>query len=81
MENKEFTYQGKTLNGILMLVLNIIGFLAGVGLFIFACVSQEGWLANVCWCLWRTASHPEHHLRLWFHPGGAGSGSRIAFLR
>ena len=26
MENKEFTYQGKTLNGILMLVLNIIGF-------------------------------------------------------
>ena len=48
MENKEFTYQGKTLNGILMLVLNIIGFLAGVGLFIFACVSQEGWLANVC---------------------------------
>ena len=34
MENKEFTYQGKTLNGILMLVLNIIGFLAGVGLFI-----------------------------------------------
>ena len=45
MENKEFTYQGKTLNGILMLVLNIIGFLAGVGLFIFACVSQEGWLA------------------------------------
>lgn len=44
MENKEFTYQGKTLNGILMLVLNIIGFLAGVGLFIFACVSQEGWL-------------------------------------
>lgn len=48
MENKELTYQGKTLNGILMLVLNIIGFLAGVGLFIFACVSQEGWLANVC---------------------------------
>ena len=48
MENKEFTYQGKTLNGILMLVLKIIGFLAGVGLFIFACVSQEGWLANVC---------------------------------
>ncbi|MBD9016006.1 MAG: SPFH domain-containing protein, partial [Prevotella sp.] len=47
MENKEFTYQGKTLNGILMLVLNIIGFLAGVGLFIFACVSQEDWLANV----------------------------------
>lgn len=36
MENKEFTYQGKTLNGILMLVLNIIGFLAGVGLFVFA---------------------------------------------
>ena len=35
MENKEFTYQGKTLNGILMLVLNIIGFLAGVGLFIY----------------------------------------------
>ena len=48
MENKEFTYQGKTLNGILMLVLNIIGFLAGVGLFIFACVSEENWLANVC---------------------------------
>ena len=41
MENKEFTYQGKTLNGILMLVLNIIGFLAGVGLFIFACVSDR----------------------------------------
>lgn len=48
MENKEFTYQGKTLNGILMLVLNIIGFLAVVGLFIFACVSQEDWLTNVC---------------------------------
>ena len=30
MENKEFTYQGKTLNGILMLVLNIIGILAQI---------------------------------------------------
>lgn len=38
----------RPLNGILMLVLNIIGFLAGVGLFIFACVSQEDWLTNVC---------------------------------
>ena len=46
MENKEFTYQGKTLNGILMLVLNIIGFLAGVGLFIFACVLEAQQLAD-----------------------------------
>lgn len=76
MENKEFTYQGKTLNGILMLVLNIIGFLA------YICLRFARGLADKCmWCLWRTASHPEHHLRLRFHPGRAGSGSRVAFLR
>ncbi len=81
MENKEFTYQGKTLNGILMLVLNIIGFLAGVGLFIFACVSQEGWLANVCGVCGVLLLILSIICVLRFHPGEAGSGSRIAFLR
>jgi len=47
MENKEFAYQGKTINGILMLVLTIVGFLAGVGLFIIACISDVSLWANV----------------------------------
>jgi len=76
MENKEFTYQGKTLNGILMLVINLLVFLTGIGMFVLTCLSGK-----CLWCLRRTASHPEHHLRLRFHPGGAGSGSRIAFFR
>lgn len=48
MENKEFAFQGKAINGIPMLVLTIVAVLAGVGLFVAACVSQEDCLANVC---------------------------------
>lgn len=48
MENKEFAFQGKTINGILMLVINIIVFLAGIGIFVLACLSEETWQACVC---------------------------------
>ena len=48
MENKEFTYQGKTLNGILMLVINLLVFLTGIGMFVLACLSEETWQACVC---------------------------------
>lgn len=48
MDNKEFAFQGKTINGILMLVLTIVAVLAGIGLFVAACVSTESCLANVC---------------------------------
>ena len=53
MENKEFTYQGKTLNGILMLVLNIIGFLAVVGLFILPAFRKKaGWQMSVAFAVY-----------------------------
>lgn len=37
MENKEFAFQGMALNGILMLVVVLVGFFAGVGLIVLAC--------------------------------------------
>lgn len=48
MENKEFAFQGKTINGILMLVINILFFLAGIGMFVLTCLSEETWQACVC---------------------------------
>ena len=48
MENKEFAFQGKTINGILMLVINLLVFLTGIGLFVLACLSEETWQACVC---------------------------------
>lgn len=47
MDKNEFAYQGKTLNGILMLVLTIVAVLAGIGLVVAACFMDEGWLADV----------------------------------
>ena len=47
MENKEFTYQGKTMNGILMLVLTIVAILIGIGLVVTACLSAANCLANL----------------------------------
>lgn len=47
MENKEFTYQGKTMNGILMLVLTIAAILIGIGLVVTACLSAVNSLANL----------------------------------
>lgn len=41
MENKEFKYAGKTLNGIVMLVLLLLGIFGGIGIFIWGCVSVE----------------------------------------
>lgn len=48
MENKEFAFQGKTINGILMLVINLLVFLTGIGMFVLACLSEETWLTCVC---------------------------------
>lgn len=48
MENKEFAFQGKTTNGILMLVINLLVFLTGIGMFVLACLSEETWQACVC---------------------------------
>lgn len=48
MENKEFAFQGKTINGILMLVINLLIFLTGIGMFVLACLSEETWQACVC---------------------------------
>lgn len=47
MENKEFTYQGKTMNGILMLVLTIAAILIGIGLVVTASLSAVNCLANL----------------------------------
>ena len=47
MENKEFAFQGKTINGILMLVINLLVFLTGIGMFVLACLSEETWQACV----------------------------------
>lgn len=48
MENKEFAFQGKTINGILMLVINLLVFLTGIGMFVLTCLSEETWQAYVC---------------------------------
>ena len=48
MENKEFAFQGKTINGILMLVINLLVFLTGIGMFVLTCLSEETWQASVC---------------------------------
>lgn len=48
MEKKEFAYQGKTLDGILMLVLTIVATLAGIGLLVAACVIDNNWMATDC---------------------------------
>lgn len=48
MEKKEFAFQGKTINGILMLVINLLVFLTGIGMFVLACLSEETWQACVC---------------------------------
>lgn len=48
MENKEFAFQGKTINGILMLVINLLVFLTGIGMFVLACLSEETWQACIC---------------------------------
>lgn len=47
MENKEFAFQGKTINGILMLVINLLVFLTGIGMFVLTCLSEEIWQACV----------------------------------
>ena len=41
MENKEFKYAGKTLNGIGMLIVSLLGILGGVGVFVWGCVAVE----------------------------------------
>ena len=48
MENKEFAFQGKTINGILMVVINRLVFLTGIGMFVLTCLSEETWQACVC---------------------------------
>lgn len=48
MENKEFAFQGRTINGILMLVINLLVFLTGIGMFVLTCLSEETWQACVC---------------------------------
>ena len=48
MENKEFAFQSKTINGILMLVINLLVFLTGIGMFVLTCLSEETWQACVC---------------------------------
>ena len=48
MENKEFAFQGKTINGILMLVINLLVFLTGIGMFVLTCLSEETWQTCVC---------------------------------
>ena len=48
MGNKEFAFQGKTINGILMLVINLLVFLTGIGMFVLTCLSEETWQACVC---------------------------------
>lgn len=41
MDNKEFKYAGKTLNGIDMLIVSLLGILGGVGVFVWGCVAVE----------------------------------------
>lgn len=42
MENQEFTFAGKTLNGIAMLIFNLLVYVVGIGLIVLACTSLGG---------------------------------------
>lgn len=41
MENKEFKYAGKTLNGIGMLIVSLLGILGGIGVLVGGCIAVE----------------------------------------
>lgn len=45
MENKEFKYEGKTLNGIMMLIILLVGILGGIGIVAFAIAVENGFVA------------------------------------
>jgi len=47
MENKEFAFAGKTFNGIMMLVLNLLAYALGIALIVLAIASFEGAAATV----------------------------------
>lgn len=80
MENKEFTYQGKDLEWHPDVSIKHHR-LFGWSWLVYICLRFARGLADKCmWCLWRTASHPEHHLRLRFHPGRAGSARVLLFF-
>ena len=42
MENQEFAFSGRTLNGIWMLVFNLLMYVVGIALIVLACVSFDG---------------------------------------
>ncbi len=42
MENQEFTFAGKTLNGIAMLILNLLVYAVGITLIVLACATFSG---------------------------------------
>ena len=42
MENQEFAFAGKTLNGIAMLIFNLLVYVIGIGLIVLACASFSG---------------------------------------
>ena len=42
MENQEFAFAGKTLNGIAMLIFNLLVYVIGIGLIVLACTSLGG---------------------------------------
>ena len=42
MENQEFAFSGRTLNGIWMLVFNLLMYVVGIALIVTACVSLSG---------------------------------------
>ena len=42
MENQEFTFAGKTLNGIAMLIFNLLVYVVGIALIVLACTSFSG---------------------------------------
>ena len=45
MENQEFTFAGKTLNGIAMLIFNLLVYVMGIGLIVLACATFSGGVA------------------------------------
>lgn len=47
MENKETTFSGTVLNGIAMLVSNIVALLCGIGLIVLACIDDTSSLAAI----------------------------------
>ena len=78
MENKEFTYRERPLNGILDVSIKHHR-LSGWSWLVYICLRFARRLAGKCLWRLRRCFILEYHLRLRFHSGRAGAGLACCF--